>query len=251
MIPTWILATGIVVVVLGAAYGVRNGVNMIIEEGPAGLKPTIWWYVDDGDVNTKHWVSFEDRATREPTEPYLRLCLKKARALWGSEFSIVPVVGRAAALTLLKDKGADIPHGVERTPPQLWMAWARCTMLAHLGGLWLDGSVLPMGSGVELRKRLAGDQVLTFGADADEMLAGAAQEGTRGGPAGGRSAGWSFRPSHPVWMGLSRDIGAVVAQGDPSWSSFEARRSLRWLWDKHCSGMTRVDRVAEVSHVQS
>jgi hypothetical protein len=86
---------------------------------------------------------------------------------------------------------------------------------------------------------------MTFGADADEELAAAVQE--EGGPAGGRSAGWALKAGHPMWVGLTKDIGAVIQEGDQSRSSFEARRSLRYLWDKHCSGMTRVDRVAEIS----
>jgi hypothetical protein len=251
MVPMWILTLAIVVLVLGGAYGVRNQINGLVGLG-LGLSPvtsiglpTIWWYIDDSQVNTKQWMSFEDRATREPNEPYLKLCLKKAERKWSNEFKIVPVIGRAAALSHLKKAGASVPEGVERCPPALWMAWVRCAFLAHLGGLWLDGSVLPMGSGLELRRRLS-DQVMTFGADADEELASAVQEGA-GSPAGGRSAGWAAAPGHPMWVGLTRDIGAVVAAGDPSWSSFEARRSLRTLWDKHCSGMTRVDRAAEVS----
>jgi hypothetical protein len=253
MIPAWILAIAVVVLVLGSAYGIRNQMNGLLGfGGPAALggvggNPTVWWYVDDYQANTKEWVSFEDRATREPTEPYLKLCMKKAQKLWGSEFNVVPVIGRGAALAELKKVDAPIPDGAMRVPSALWMPWIRSAMLAHLGGLWLDGSVLPLASGTEVRRRLMNDPVLTFGADADEELASAAQDGSEGGPAAGRSAGWAAVPGHPMWVSLSKDIGAVIQEGDQSWSSFEARRSLRWLWSKHCSGMTRVDRKAEVS----
>lgn len=252
MVPAWIIAVAVIVLVLGGAYGVRNQINGLLGfGGPAaagvGGKPTIWWHVDDYQTNTKEWVSFEDRATHEPTEPYLRLCQKKAQQLWSAEFTVVPVIGRGSALMHLKQAGTAIPDGAERCPPALWMAWVRCATLAHLGGLWLDGSVLPLGSGAEVRRRLLNDTVLTFGADADEELASAAQDGKEGGPAAGRSAGWAAVPGHPMWVGLATDIGAVIQEGDQSWSSFEARRSLRWLWSKHCSGMTRVDRKAEVS----
>jgi hypothetical protein len=203
--------------------------------------------VDDYQVNTTEWASFEDRATHEPTEPYLRLCLRKARERWGDDFDVQPLIGRRAALTRLEEAQAPIPAGVERVPPALWMPWLRASTLAYLGGLWMDGSVLPFGSGTELRRRLLDDTVLTFGADADEELASAAQDGSAGGPAAGRSAGWAAVPGHPMWVGLAGDISAVVAEGDQSWSSFEARRSLRFLWSKHCSGMTRVDRKAEIS----
>ncbi len=56
-----------------------------------------------------------------------------------------------------------------------------------------------------------------------------------------------MRAAHPVWSALERDLAALIAVGDQSWSAPEARHSLRWLWDKHCSGTMRVDRKAEVS----
>jgi hypothetical protein len=245
MVPAWIIALAVVVLVLGSAYGIRNQINSFAGDSSLIGKPIIWWHVDDYQVNTKEWKSFEDRATHEPNEPYLKLCMKKAQQLWGSEFEVVPLIGRNAALARLMEVGCKIPDGAKRCPPALWMAWCRCAMLAHLGGLWMDGSVLPLANGTALRQRLANDTVLTFGADADEELAAAVQDGS--GPAAGRSAGWAAVPGHPMWMSLATAIGAVIQEGDQSWSSFEARRSLRFLWSKHCSGMTRVDRKAEVS----
>jgi hypothetical protein len=84
--------------------------------------------------------------------------------------------------------------------------------------------------------------VMTFGSDPDEGLS--ASEDTA--PAAGRSAGWASIPNHPMWSGLQRDLGLLIGQGPASWSAPEARRALRTLWDKHCSGITRVDRTAEV-----
>jgi hypothetical protein len=45
---------------------------------------------------------------------------------------------------------------------------------------------------------------------------------------------------------MERDLRAIIAAGDQSWGASVARRSLRWAWDKHCSGST-IDRKAEVS----
>ena len=240
MVPSWIVALAVVVLVLGSAYGIRN---QLASAPMLSGKPTIWWHVDDYQVNTKEWKSFEDRATHEPNEPYLKVCLRKAQQLWSPDFEVVPLIGRDAALVKLMDAGCKIPDGAKRCPPALWMAWCRCAMLAHLGGLWMDGSVLPLANGVAVRQRLS-DTVLTFGADADEEVAAADD---KQGPAAGRSAGWAAVPGHPMWIGLASGIGAVIQAGDQSWSSFEARRSLRFLWSKHCSGMTRIDRKAEVS----
>jgi hypothetical protein len=109
-------------------------------------------------------------------------------------------------------------------------------MLAHLGGLWLDGSVLVIASGAEVQRRLT-HAAMSFGTDPDEVLL------TKD-AAPGRSAGWAAAPGHPMWTGLAKDIGAVIQAGDQSWSSFEARRSLRYLMDKH---QGPIDRKAEVS----
>lgn len=242
MIPPWIFAAGLVVVVLGAAYGVRNQVDTMLTPslGLGSGKPKLWWYVDDSQANTKQWVSFEDRATRDPNDPFLVLCLLRARQLWSQEFDITPVIGRKAALCLLT---SEVPEGVAQCPPALWMAWCQSAFLKEHGGLWLDGSVLPIGSGTDVLRRLSGNTVLTFGSDHDEELVVVGQ----GAPAAGRSAGWAAVPGHPMWLGLERDLSAIITLGPQSWSAFEARRSLRFLWDKHCSGVTAVDRKAEVS----
>lgn len=237
MVPSWILTVGLVVLVVGAAYGTH-----MLQEGvvTGSLVPVVWWYVDDYQIHTKEWVSFEDRATREPVEPYLGLCRRKAQAAFGDVFKMEIVTGRAAALKLLAAAGCPIPDGAERTPPALWMAWVRCAMLAYLGGLWLDGSVLVIGSGREIQQRILPHDVLSFGSDPDESLVSASQG--EAGPAAGRSAGWAAAAGHPIWMGMTKHISDVIQQGDPSWSSFEARRALRNLWVPG-----PVDRKAEVS----
>jgi len=245
----WIVIFAVIVAVIYLLYLARNNVLTAVDK--PDKRPVIWWYVDDGEANTKHWASFEDRGTYDPIEPYLSLCLDRAKRLWGQEWNIRPIIGRRAALALFastdeKLKKVDVPHDVIRTPPALWMAWFRTTLLAQQGGLWIDGSVIPLCSGATLFERVSSSDVLTFGSDPDEALSTATQEGPQS-PAAGRSAGWAVAPGHPMWSGLSADISAIIASGPPSWSAFDARRSLRRLWDKHCGSVTRIDREAEVS----
>ena len=246
MIPTWILALGIAVLILGVAYGIRNQINGLIGlESELGLRPTLWWHVDDSQVNSREWLDYGNRSTREPNEPYLKICQARAFSKWGSSFTVTPVIGRSAALAGLREAGAgaDIPEGVERCPPFLWMAWYRAAALRWLGGLWMDGSVIPLGSGDELLGRVAGSDALTFGSDPAENLSA-----SKGSPAAaGPSAGWSASPGHPVWRAVERDLAALIASGPPSWSSVDARMEMRTIWDKHFSESVRVDRAAEVS----
>jgi hypothetical protein len=242
----WIWGAGIAVLVLGAAYGARNQINGLLGHSGAqgvGGKPHIWWCIDDSQVNGRQWLDWENRATREPNEPYLKICQARATLLWGSHFQIEPIVGRVAALERLRAGGATIPEGVDRVPPALWVSWCRATFLKTFGGLWLDGSVLPIGAGQDLHYKLMKADVLTFGTDPDEGISDT--KGVRA--AAGVSAGWAAMPAHPVWAGMERDLASLITEGDQSWSAFEGRRSLRWLWDKHCSGVVGVDRAAEVS----
>ncbi len=249
MIPTWILALGVAVLVLGTAYGIRSQINGLLGFGGAApgtvsARPHLWWYVDDSQVNARHWLDWGTRASTEPNEPYLKLCQRRAVELWGADFVVQPIVGRHAAITQLQAAGVAIPEGADRCPPSLWMPWCRAAFLKAQGGLWLDGSVLPVGRGDEMRRRIVGADALVFGTDPDEGLSSAEPESA---PAAGRCAGWAAMPAHPVWVGMERDLGALIAAGDQSWGSPDARRALRHLWDKHCSGIVRIDRKAEVS----
>lgn len=239
MIPTWIIGVGIVVIALGVAWGVRNQINGLLGFGRQGIdtaKPTLWWYVDDSQANAREWLDFEQRGTREPNEPYLKICQARALYLWEDGWNVVPVIGRMEALRRLRDAGAAVPEGVERTPPALWMAWCRTAFLTTLGGLWIDGSVIPLGTARALRERVDGKDALAFGVDPDENLAS-----TAAGP--GVAAGWAAAPGHPVWAAMSQKLSKQVAVGAQSWSAFEARRALRSLW----TGAIPIDRKAEVS----
>ena len=206
---------------------------------PSGKTPW-WWVVDNSQVNSRQWLDFGNRSTRQPNEPYLALCLERAKAALSDQFDLQVLVGREAVYRVL-GSSEDFCAKQRSIPPVLWLAWCRAALLSRFGGLWMDGSVLilPAASGSRLKARLEGKSVLMFGTDAEENLAS-------GSAAAGASAGWSAAPHHPMWTGLERDLTALIDQGPPSWSSVEARRGLRSLWDKHCSGMTGIDREIEV-----
>jgi len=211
-------------------------------ESGSFAKTPIWWVVDNSQVNARQWLDFGNRSTREPNEPYLKLCLDRARAALGSEFDIRPLIGRDAVYHLL-GSSEDFCTKQRSIPPALWLSWCRATLLSRFGGLWMDGSVLVLPSASGLKARLQEQPVLMFGTDAAENLASPLS-------AAGSSVGWAAAPHHPMWAGLERDLNGLIEQGPPSWSSVEARRGFRALWDKHCSGMTTVDRVAEVGRDQ-
>jgi hypothetical protein len=136
MIPAWIYALGLAVIILGVAYGVRNQVRGLlgfgdsaVALGAAGGRPTIWWYVDDSQANAREWLDWGNRSTREANEPYLKICQARASALWGDSFVIEPIIGRAAALQRLQE----VPAEAAKAPPALWMPWCRAAFLSTFG----------------------------------------------------------------------------------------------------------------------
>lgn len=230
-----------VAVIAGVAYYVRQEIAAPESSSFLSSKKTpLWWVVDNSQVNGRQWLDFGNRSTRQPNEPYLALCLERAKAILGSEFDLQVLVGRDAVYRVL-GSSEDFCAKQRSIPPALWLAWCRAALLSRFGGLWMDGSVLvlPAAAGSKIKARLEGKPVLMFGTDAAENLAS-------GSAAAGASAGWSAVAHHPMWSGLERDLTALIDQGPPSWSSVEARRGLRSLWDKHCSGMTAIDREVEV-----
>ena len=242
------LIVGVAVIVvavasLAVASQVASSSSSSSSSSSAGFvtsgKTPLWWIVDDSQVNSRRWLDFGARSTRQPNEPYLALCADRARSVLGKDFDVQVLMGRDAVYRVL-GSSEDFCIKQRSIPPVLWLAWCRATLLSRFGGLWMEGSALVLPAAVGLKDRLKEAPVMTFGTDPAENLASETV------PAAGSSAGWAAIPHHPMWHGLARDLTALIDQGPPSWSSPEARRSLRTLWDKHCSGMTGVDRLIEV-----
>lgn len=187
-------------------------------------RPTLWWHVDDSQVNARHWLDWGNRATREPNEPYLKICQARAIDLWGETFRIEPMIGRRSVIEKLLEKNIPIPEGADRCPPQLWMAWCRAVVLNRFGGFWMDGSNLPLSlsSSSQLLSRL-GTSAVMF-----------------------NSAGWSPQPNHPVWKDLEEGFASLIAQGDQSWGTINVSEYIDNLWKSKASGSIRYDTTAEM-----
>ena len=186
----WLVVLGITVIVIGTIYKIQT--HESIQSIQSNNPWTIWWYVD-----------IDDKKTNE--RPYLHVCLRRAQKLWGGEFTIIPIVGRDAALNLLAEKNIPVPEGAVRTPPDLWNRWLRATMLAHLGGLWMEGSVLPIATGTALKQKLMnGSNTIVF-----------------------ESAGFSLTSltsltsSQTIWTSQRDTLTEIIMKGEPYWSTFE------------------------------
>jgi len=230
-----LLSVAIAVTLLILAFWRRDDIKTIVMEPKHNTKTktktrTICWFVDDSQVNSRQWIDFMARSTREPNEPYLKVCLSRAQELWGKTWTIEPVIGRDTMLNLLKSHGAMLPDGVSQCPPALFMHWCRATYLATFGGLWMDGSVLPLAGGLDM----GNNDVLMFG----QSVVGSSVAGSSVVGLAGSSAGWSKHAGHPMWNGLSTQLSAQIAAGPQTWTPVVSN-------DVICS---HIDQTSEVSH---
>jgi hypothetical protein len=154
--------------------------------------PTLWIYLNNSEVNSRHWTGFEERSSRVINIPFLNLCYETCVKMNGRDYRI-DVIGGLSDLAVRLGGWDALPTPLQNAQaivrePEL--NWIRAAVLAKWGGLWVSPATLwlkPMGP---LPKHL-----VFFGAD-DEV--------TFVGP-GGTSAPslrvvWSPIPEHPTWV---------------------------------------------------
>jgi len=160
--------------------------------------PTLWIYLNDSEVNSRHWTGFEERSSRVINIPFLNLCYETCIKMNGADYRI-EVIGGLADLAVRMGGWEALPTSLQNPKalvrePEL--NWIRAAVLAKWGGLWVNPATLwlkPMGP---LPKH-----VVLFGSD-DEV--------TFVGP-GGTSApslrvAWSPIPEHPTWVDWEQKV---------------------------------------------
>jgi hypothetical protein len=154
--------------------------------------PTLWVYLNNSEVNSRHWTGFEERSSRVINIPFLNLCYETCVKMNGADYRIEVIGGLSDLAVRLGGWDAlptplQNPEALVREPE---LNWIRAAVLAKWGGLWVSPATLwlkPMGP---LPKH-----VVLFGSD-DEV--------TFVGP-GGTSVpslrvAWSPIPEHPTWV---------------------------------------------------
>lgn len=160
--------------------------------------PTLWVYLNDSEVNSRHWTGFEERSSRVINVPFLNLCYETCVKMNGAHYRI-EVIGGLSDLAVRLGGWDHLPTPLQNPnalvrEPEL--NWIRAAVLAKWGGLWVSPATLwlkPMGP---LPKH-----VVLFGSD-DEV--------TFVGP-GGTSApslrvAWSPIPGHPTWVDWEQKV---------------------------------------------
>lgn len=201
-----------------------------------GMKPTLWWFVDD-ENNARSWYDFMGRNSTEPNRGYHKVALEALRRTQGADFDIKPLIGRDAVLAQI----AGAPTAAKQLPPALWRRWAIANLLNCNGGLALDGdSTLTIGP--SFAPVVAGVDAAAFGVSPDEPVVSPA---TTSAPGSSPYAGWAATPRHPAWAHAATIWGKVVARGPQAWSSAEARREYMPVFESQRALGLKTIRAAE------
>jgi hypothetical protein len=155
--------------------------------------PPLWLYVDDSEVNSRHWMDFMARSSRVMNLPFLNLCYETIVRKNGADYRIEVIGGLQDLATRL--------GGWEALPTPLQNAkalvgkpelnWIRAAVLAEFGGLWMQPAMValaPVGP-------LPADRITFFGTDEEVTVVGPTGTATPG-----LRMAWSPVPGHPLWL---------------------------------------------------
>ena len=215
MESTYVVATGLLALVVILAAMRRK---IIPEENFISLlhkKPTLWWFCDS-DVNARAPWDFGAPNSATPNRGYLSVALKRVYDTQGDEFDIQPLIGRDNVL-------ATLPHAdpaAKQLPVAAWRQYVIANLLATRGGLVMDGdSTLCVGP--SLNDAVNGVTAAAFGVNPDEPVVSPA---TAVAPGPSPYVGWSQEAGHPAWVYAAKEWNALVARGPTAWSAAIARR---------------------------
>lgn len=160
--------------------------------------PTLWIFLNDSEVNSRHWTGFEERSSRVINLPFLNLCYQTCVKANGQDYRI-EVIGGLADLAVRLGGWSALPTSLQNPiapvrEPEL--NWIRAAVLAKWGGLWVSPATLwlkPMGP---LPKH-----VVLFGSDDEVTFVG---DGGTSAPS--LRVAWSPIPEHPVWRAWEEKV---------------------------------------------
>lgn len=162
--------------------------------------PVLWVYLNNSEVNSRHWTGFEERSSRVINIPFLNLCYETCVKMNGADYR-VEVIGGLSDLAVRLGGWEALPTPLQNAQaivrePEL--NWIRAAVLAKWGGLWVSPATLwlkPMGP---LPKN-----VVLFGSDDEVTFVGGA-----GTPAPSLRVAWSPIPQHPTWVDWEQKVRA-------------------------------------------
>ena len=191
-----------------------------------GLKPKLWFVVDDYGVNSRRWVDFGNRSSRDINVGFLNITRAQCRLTQGGDYEVVELLGREAVARTIRGAGGVIPVNHLKLTPYIWRAWARAALMNYMGGLYLDGLSLCLGPSFMTAVKNLDDA--TFGFEHAERVVD---------PINSTSAtcspfaGWASGSGHIGWRGLCNAISEFIDLGPQSWSAAESRNQIS-AWNR-------------------
>jgi hypothetical protein len=160
--------------------------------------PTLWIYLNNSEVNSRHWTGFEERSSRVINIPFLNLCYETCVAANGRDYRIEVIGGLSDLAVRLGGWEAlptplQNPQALVREPE---LNWIRAAVLKEWGGLWVSPATLwlkPMGP--------LPDHLVLFGADDEVTFVGPG-----GTLAPSLRVAWSPIPEHPTWVDWEQKV---------------------------------------------
>jgi len=177
-------------------------------------KPTLWFVLDDFELNRRNWSDFGGRLNKNPNVGFLSLTKTRCIITQGKDFDVKELNGRKMVAHIVRTQGGYVPDAVMQAPSFLWKAWARAALLATAGGLYFEGTGLCLGPSF---KGVIGDaDALAFGLNHDERYASTT----------GPYSGWAKGPGHKSWIGLMEMLAKFIDAGPLAWDSVKARNQI-------------------------
>ena len=207
-----------------------------------GLKPKLWFVVDDYGVNSRHWADFGARNSRNLNIGFLNITRARCNITQGGDYEVVELIGREAVARKIREYRGVVPSKHEQLPPYLWRAWARASLLNYAGGLYLDGLSLCLGPSFKGAIGRLNDAI--FGFEHDERVLNPL---TAIAPTCSPFAGWASGPGHLGWRGLCGALNDFAEKGPESWTAAEARNQIPAWNAKYLQSIMSTVRSAEWS----
>ena len=161
--------------------------------------PVLWIFLNDSEVNQRHWTGFEERSSRVINLPFLNLCYQSCVKANGRDYRI-EVIGGLSDLAVRLGGWEMLPTPLQNSgavvrEPEL--NWIRAAVLARWGGLWVSPATVWLHSVGKLPK----DRVVLFGSDDEVTFVGGG-----GTEAPSLRVAWSPIPQHPIWVAWEQKV---------------------------------------------
>jgi hypothetical protein len=155
--------------------------------------PTLWIYLNNSELNSRHWTGFEERSSRVINLPFLNLCYQTCVKANGQQYR-VEVIGGLSDIAVRFGGWEHLPTPLQNPianvrEPEL--NWIRAAVLAKWGGLWVSPATIWLRPMCQLPK----DRVVLFGSDDEVSFVGDC-----GTDVPSLRVAWSPIPQHPIWV---------------------------------------------------